>query len=100
MLRTTDAPIIAHHPDLNPVGSKYSCSAGIIPEQTSQTLPAFNAIGRAGSVSRLGEQRDISLSMRTLGMKRFYCEIWLKQADRLNVAHHCLESVQVAPLSR
>ena len=42
----------------------------IIPEQASQTLPAFNAIGRASSVSRLGEQQDISLPlMRTLGMK-------------------------------
>jgi hypothetical protein len=33
-------------------------------------LPAFNAFGGAGSVSRLREQQDISLAlMRTLGMK-------------------------------
>ena len=52
-----------------PVGSRYSCRAGIVAEQASQTLPAGDAIRRAGSVSRLGEQQDVSLAlMRTLSM--------------------------------
>jgi hypothetical protein len=30
----------------------------------------------------------------------FHCEIWQEQADRVNGAHYCFESIQVAPLSR
>jgi hypothetical protein len=52
------------------VGSNYSCGTGIIPEQSTKALPAFNAIDRATSLSLLGEQQDVSLPlMRTLGMK-------------------------------
>ena len=53
----------------NLVRSKLSCSSGIVPEQASQTLPAFDALGEADWVSRLREQDDVALSlMRTLGM--------------------------------
>ena len=38
--------------------------------EASQTLPAFNAIARATSLSRLGEQHEVSLPLvRTLGME-------------------------------
>ena len=64
-------------PDL--VGSKYSCSVGIIPKEASQTLPAFHTIGGAGSVSRLGEQQNISLAlMGTLGMKM--CKVFVQRS--------------------
>ena len=52
------------------VQSKYSCGMCIIPEQASQTLPAFNAVVRATPLGRLREQEDVALPlMRTLGMK-------------------------------
>jgi hypothetical protein len=52
------------------VQSNYSCGTGIIPEQASQTLPALNAIARATSVGRLGEQQDVCFPlMRAFGMK-------------------------------
>ena len=54
---------------LLPVQSNYSCGTCIIPEQASETLPAFNAIARY-SLSRLGEQDAVSLpSVRALGME-------------------------------
>ena len=52
------------------VQSNYSCGTCIIPEQASETLPAFNAIARATSLSRLGEQHEVSLPLvRALGME-------------------------------
>jgi len=52
------------------VQSNYSCGTCIIPEQASETLPAFNAIARATSRSRLGEQHEVSLPLvRALGME-------------------------------
>ena len=52
------------------VQSNYSCGTCIIPEQASETLPAFNAIARAPSLSRLGEQHEVSLPLvRALGME-------------------------------
>ena len=52
------------------VQSNYSCGTCIIPEQASETLPAFNAIARDTSLSRLGEQHEVSLPLvRALGME-------------------------------
>ena len=53
-----------------PVQSNYSCGTGIIPEQASQTLPALNAIARATSVGRLGEQQDVSFPLMRAVLRR------------------------------
>src|SRR3954465_2090049 len=53
---------------VDPVQSNYSCRTCIVPEQASETLPAFKAIARATSLSRLGEQHEVSLPLvRALG---------------------------------
>src|SRR5215204_5618943 len=43
------------------VRSNYSCSAGIIPEQASQTLSAFYSITRAAFVTGLGKEQNVAL---------------------------------------